>query len=733
MNRQPISRRNFLIQAGVITIGFSLTSGCQSNGTDKPEENKTLPPGVEGQSRIDSWLQVLEDGRIRIFTGKMELGQGIRIAIAQVAAEELNTDPDLVEVHLAETDVTPDEGYTAGSRSIESSAMSVRFAAAAARKILMERASEKFNTDVEDLNIENGHIKIRNGNVAMTFSEILGGLQIVDEVKTPIELRLKEDYQWVGRPIPRKDISRMVRGEPVYVQDLQFPGMVHARIIRPPGYGRKLISYDESELRNQVDGILKLVVNGSFMGVIAEEEYYAVKAQAYLERHTRWSASDKLAAGKPFKEVIKTLSSETIPVEDKGKVVFSSDTLTASYYRPYTMHGSMGPSCSVAVFDGNELQVWSHTQGVYPLRRSLQGLLNLPIEKIRVTGIPGAGCYGHNGADDVAADAALLAMAYPNRHVRLQWSRADEHAWEPYGSAMVMEFEANLSTDGRISNWQYDVWSDAHSTRPGGNPGNLLPGWYLENPFEPPSGGYFGGASRNSVPYYTIPNLMVVGHSFRGPLRVSALRGLGGYANIFAIECFMDELSDKAGMDPLEFRLKHLEDPRARDVIEKIREMTQDQKMSEKEGIGYAFSRYKNQASYIAVAAKVSLMENDRPSIRKMWGVIDSGEVINPDGLKNQTEGGMLQSASWMMKEQVEFDEEQVISLDWYGYPILRYEEVPDLEVEVIDRPLEPPLGAGEAAQGPASAAIANGIYRASGKRIRDLPVTSHYNLRKPQ
>jgi CO/xanthine dehydrogenase Mo-binding subunit len=293
---------------------------------------------------------------------------------------------------------------------------------------------------------------------------------------------------------------------------------------------------------------------------------------------------------------------------------------------------------------------------------------------------------------------------------------------------MIMEFEADLSPGGQIINWQYDVWSDAHSTRPGGNPGNLLPGWYLENPLEPPPGGNFGGASRNSIPYYSIPNMKIEGHSFKGPLRVSALRGLGGYANTFAIECFMDELAEKAGVDPLELRLNHLEDPRAKDVILKIREMTKGEQTSENEGIGYTFSRYKNEASYIAMAAKVSMDTEGKPRIRKMWGVIDSGEVINPDGLKNQTEGGMLQSASWMLKEQVLFDEEQIISLDWYGYPILRYQEVPDVEVIVIDRPDEPPLGAGEAAQGPASAAIANAIYRASGLRIRDLPVSSYFS-----
>jgi nicotinate dehydrogenase subunit B len=719
-----ISRRKFLKDAGFVTIGFNLIVTGQLDGKNTTTGNQPATREID-PDQINAWLKVHENGSIHVYTGKMELGQGIRIAIAQVGAEELNTEPEMVTVHLAETGVTPDEGYTAGSRSIEQSAMAVRSASAAAAAILMERAAEKLQTDPDVLYLENGKVRVNNSNKEISFAAILAGDQITGKIEGNHGFKPKKDYRWVGKPVFRKDIPDMVTGKQEYVQDLRFPGMVHARIVRPAGYGRKLLSYDEQALKKEIDGILKLVVNGSFMGVITGEEFQAVQAQMYLERNSEWSDPEKLPEGIPLKEFIRSLPAESISVTDTGKTGFTDSSSKASYFRPYTMHGAMGPSCAVARFDGESMSIWTHSQGVYPLRRSLQGLINIPEDKIHIAGIPGAGCYGHNGADDVAADAAMLALAYPGHHVRLQWSRADEHGWEPYGSAMIMDLEAELDETGRIRHWAYDLWSDVHSTRPGGNPSNLLPGWYLEKPFAPPSGGYFGGASRNALPYYTIPNIRITGHRFTGPLRVSALRGLGAYANIFAIECFMDELAEKAKRDPIDFRLDHLADERARAVILKLREITSEEKPGNKEGLGYAFSRYKNEASYMAVAALVSVEDTGKVLIGKMWGVIDSGEVINPDGLKNQTEGGMLQSASWMLKEAVRYDDRQVISLDWYGYPILRYEEVPEIEVTVIDRPDQPPLGAGEAAQGPASAAIANAIRRAGGRRYRDLPLSS--------
>lgn len=724
-----LSRRHFLKNTGMLVIGFSMFSRCTSGGEEAPpaygEPPESLPGSLREHPRIDSWLQVLEDGRVRVFTGKIELGQGIRIAIAQVAAEELNTPPERIEVHLAETDMTPNEGYTAGSRSIEQSAMSVRYAAAAANQQLRELAAEKLRARADQLALDDGKVRVLGNGAAMTFAEVLEGRQLEGEVPADVRPKAKEAYQWVGKPVSRNDLDEITRGKPLYVQDLRFPDMVHARVIHPAGYGARLLDFDEAGLRNSVDGILKIVRDGSFLAVITETEYQAVKAQRYLRDNATWSTPNSLPAGQDLEEYLRGLPTQSQQVEDKGSFDESAEIIKSSYFKPYVMHGAMGPSCAVARFEDDRLQVWSHSQGVYPLRNSMQELVGLPLENIHIKGVPGAGCYGHNGADDVAAEAALLAKAFPGRHVRLQWSRFDEHGWEPYGSAMIMETEASLDDEGRISQWRYNVWSDTHSTRPGGDPARLLPALYLKDPFSTDARGYFGGAYRNGPPYYDIPNIRIDAHGFEGPLRVSALRSLGAYANIFAIESFMDELAERAGKDPLEFRLMHADDERSRAILEKLQEMTAGQSTGADEGIGYAFARYKNSASYCGVAVKLRVNPDEgQVQLQGMWAAIDAGEVINPDGLRNQTEGGMVQSASWTLREEVKFDRQHVSSLDWASYPIFTMQDTPpEIEVAVIDRPEEPALGAGEAAQGPTSAAIANAVYRASGQRVRRLPI----------
>jgi Aerobic-type carbon monoxide dehydrogenase, large subunit CoxL/CutL homologs len=714
-------RREFLKNTGCLAIGFTL--GGPHFATPAPML-QDLPSSLKRHPNIDAWLHVLSNGQVRIFTGKLELGQGIRTAIAQVAAEELDLGMNQVEIILADTLRTPNEGYTVGSGSIEQSAMAVRYASAAARQKLLELAAQKLNTESGQLTMNNGIISTPSGHRKISFAELLNGKQITDRVQASINLKPKEAYKLVGKAIPRNDINHMVRGKAVYIHDLRFPGMVYATVVRPPIYGAQLISFNEAALKKNVSGVLKTVVNGSFLGVITQDEYQALKAQHWLKQNSRWSKMPPLPAQTPLRELIKTLPSKPQRVEEKGTVSDGNFTLSAQYFKPYIMHGSMGPSCAVALYDNDVLHVWSHTQGAFPLRDALRKLLQLPVEKVQVTGVPGSGCYGHNGADDAATDAALLAMAYPGKHVRLQWTRDDEHAWEPYGSAMLMEVAAKLDGSGTITEWKYDVYTDTHSTRPGGNPENLLAAQYLSTPLKQRGGGYAGGGVRNAEPYYAFPNMKVYGHAFEGPLRVSALRSLGAYANIFAIESFMDELAEKAGKDPFEFRLAHLNDERAKDVIRKLREMIREEKATKGAGIGIAFSRYKNSAAYCAVAAKVKKHPKENTIvIEKMWAAVDAGECINLDGLKNQTEGGMIQSASWTLLEKVQFNETQITSRDWFTYPIMRFNQVPEVFCEVINRPTEAAMGAGEAAQGPAAAAIVNAAYRALGKRIRDLPI----------
>ena len=686
-------------------------------------------PGSMGRAKtVNAWLELLEDGTIRVLSGKVELGQGIRTAIQQVAAEELDMDLEKVQVHLAETGVTPNEGYTGASASIQNSAMSVRYAAATARQELLLLASKKLNTAVDNLLLYNGLVKSKQNKESLTFAEILDGEQIEKEVILPIPIKDNREHRYVGKAIPRPDIEEMVRGQSTYIQDLRFPGMVHARVVRPPGYTSQLISLDDTGLKSEVSGIIKTVRKGSFVGVITEREYQAVKAEQYLKDHSIWTAPIPFPKSENLYAHIKLIASSPETVKNEGDVAAAFEgtkTLKATYTKPYIKHASMGPACGIAMFDGEILHIWSHSQGIYPMREALATMLNMEPDKIHIKSVPGAGCFGHSTADDAAADAALLAIEYPNTHIRVQWSRHDEHLWDPYGPAMITELEASLDKNNKINSWKTEVWTDSHSTRPNKDAGTVLAARYLENPYQMKSRGYLGGGHRNADPYYGIPDITVNAHYYDGPFRTSSLRSLGSFTNIFAIESFMDTLAEKAGQDPLEFRLNHLEDERAIAVIQKVQALTSTQNNEDGKGIGYAFMRYKNTDAYIAVAAKVTVDKNNgNVGLIKMWAAVDVGEVINMDGLTNQIEGGMIQAASWTLKEEVTFNTTEITSTDWIKYPVLKFSEVPEVEVAIINRPSKDVKGAGEVPVPPTAAAIANAIYNASGFRINDLPIT---------
>ena len=727
------SRRKFLQNVGYISVSFSLFD-CIGKAdpamASRVDYLGNLPGVMKQANKVNSWLEVLGDGRVRVLSGKVELGQGIRVAIQMVAAEELDMDLEKVEVHLAETGVTPNEGYTSGSASIKNSAMSVRYAAATARRELLKLASTKLNVPMESLTLFNGIIRSTANKKSVTFQELLKGAQIETAVTTPVRIKSKDDHNYVGKAIPREDIKKMVLGNQIYMQDLRFPGMVHARVLRPPSYRSELVSLDDEPLKNAVPGIIKTVVNGNFIAVIAEREYQAVKAARYLKMHSKWIIPEVFPEMEKLYDHIRKIADEPENIRNDGdvKVTFEKrKTLRATYTKPYIKHGSMAPGCAIAMYDQEIVHIWSNSQGIYPLREALAAMLKMDTDKIHIVSVPGAGCYGHSTADDAAADASLLALEYPGKHIRVQWSRTDENSWEPYGSAIIADIEVSLTESGKIEAWKSDIWTDSHSTRPNSDPGTLLVARHLENPMDMQSRGYRGGGHRNGDPYYHIPNLQLNAHYYNGPLRVSSLRSLGAFANIFAIESFMDELADKAGKDPLDFRLEHLEDKRAIAVIQRVRDMTMSQTIAAGEGLGYAFSRYKNTDAYASIAAKV-VVDRSRVSIIKMWATIDVGEVINLDGIKNQTEGGMIQAASWALKEQVKFDNVKITSTDWSTYPVIRFSDVPEVEVSVIDRPDQPALGGGEAAGPPTGAAIANAIYRACGRRIYNLPITSTIN-----
>jgi len=725
-----LSRRVLLGGGSALVVSFSLLRG-PSSSTLAQATPPRLPGSLRTTPLLDAWIRIDADG-ITVFTGKAELGQGIKTALLQVAAEELRVEPKQLLFLTADTARTPNEGYTAGSQSMQDSATAIRHAAAQARELLIAAAGSKFGVPVEHLTSQDGFVSAADGRRA-DYRELAAGGVLHVEAQPQSKLTDPSSYRWIGKPMPRVDIPAKVTGASAYVQDLRLPGMLHARIVRPPSYGARLRSLDTATVE-RMPGVVKVVRNGQFLAVAAEREFQAVRAMDALALASQWEETETLPAPSGLYQWVRTAPSREYVIAAVGNGAETHErTLEAVYLRPYQLHASIGPSCAVALAEAGALTVWTHAQGVYPLRAALAEMLQLAPDKVRCIHMEGSGCYGHNGADDAAADAALVAMALPGRPVRVQWMRDQEHAWEPFGAAMVSRVRASLDNRGSIVDWHYEVWSNAHSTRPGGA-GNLMPAWHLERPFTQPPPEPIpqptGGGDRNAIPLYKFANTRVI-HRFipEMPLRVSALRGLGAYMNVFSLESFMDELALAAGADPIEFRLRHLQDARARAVIQLAADKfgwDPTLQPPKGRGRGFAFAKYKNLAAYTAVAVELEVeRETGRIGLRRCVAADDSGEIVNPDGVRNQIEGGIVQSASWTLREAVAFDETRIRSRDWSTYPILRFADLPDtVEVHVIDQPGQPFLGTGESAQGPTAAAIANAVAQATGVRIRELPLT---------
>jgi len=719
------TRRTFLKATGSLTLGLYIGEGY-TTPINQPTSSTDLPGSLRHTPQIQAWIKIFEDSSIHVYSGKVELGQGIRIAIKQVAAEELCQDLDQITIVLAETGVTPDEGYTAGSGSIQNSAVAIRYAAAAAKQRLLQMASEKLSRSIDQLQLVNGAVKTQDQREQISFYQLLVGNQIEENVALPVELVPVSARRFVGKSVSREDMGKIVTGQSCYINDLYFPDMLHARVLRPHNYSSQLIRFDEETFRKAAKGLKGIVKKGRFLAALTTTEYEAEHALKLLETYSEWTTPAIFPDQPNLAQHIRGIADAPKVVEEKGNTasIKAAQTLKASYAKPYTMHAALGTACSIALYKDDRLHVWTHSQGIYPLRRALSSMLDLPEAQLHLISVPGAGCFGHTVADDAAADAAIIAMQYPGKHIRVQWTRQDEHTWEPYGSAMLMDLEAGLDHEGKIAFWRSDVWSDSHSQRPNQDAGTLLAARHLDPPIELSGRGYLGGGHRNADPYYDIPNMKVSAHFFEGPLRVSSLRSLGAYANIFAIESFMDELAEAANQDPIEFRLKHLTDARAKEVVSQLAKLTKNEELVDGEGIGYAFCRYKNHAAYCAVAAKVWVDPTTQAlTIRKLWATVDVGEVINPDGLKNQCEGGMNMAVSWTLKEAVTFDTQKITSKNWISYPTLSMGESPEMEVTIISRPDQPPMGGGEMSVPPTPAAITNAIYRACGMRVYELPI----------
>lgn len=736
MLTHKVSRRALLKGSGALVLGFSLAELGAARAEAAP-----MPAAAEATAaapaadQVDSWLAILGDGSATVFSGKVELGTGVRTALAQIVADELDIPFGRITMVMGDTTRAPDEGYTAGSATIQVGGASLRKASAEARQFLLSLASDRLGAPATQFVVKDGTISVQGDpSKQITYAALIGNQKFNRIVSGKAPVKRPDAYTVVGTPMARVDIPAKVTGGAAFVQDFTVPGMLHGRVVHPAGIGATLQSVDERSIAD-LPGIVQIVRSGNFVGVVAEREEQAIKAARQLT--VTWQTASNLPKMEDLFSFVRGQQTSDKSLKSDGDVegalASAAKTLQVTYNQPYQMHGSIGPSCAVADVQPDTATIWSSTQGVYPLRGAVAQLLGISADAVQVRHIEGSGCYGHNGADDAAAEAALLSKAV-GKPVRVQWMRQDEHAWEPKGPAMVMDVKAGLDAQGNIVAWDYAVWTPTHSTRPGGLAGNLLPGTLIDPPAPVAQNGTTGG-DRNAPTNYTFKNNRVTAHWLtKSPLRPSALRSLGGVANTFANESFMDELAAAAGVDPVEFRLRHLDDPRAIAVVQKAADLAgwqsraapgPDASGAGTTGRGFAFMRYENTLAYVAAAVEIAVdRQSGQVRVTHVRVAHDCGLIINPDGLRNQIEGNVIQGTSRALKEQVTFDQSRVTSVDWRSYPILTFPEVPTVDIALINQPNEPPVGAGEPTILPIAPAIANAIFDATGSRLRTVPFT---------
>jgi CO/xanthine dehydrogenase Mo-binding subunit len=687
-----------------------------------------LPGSLHVNRRLDRWLAFHPEGHVTITPGKVELGQGILTALAQISAEELDVALERIRVTPAATPDSPDEAVTSGSLSVQESGMALRHACADARRIFVGVVAQRSGVPVEDIAVQDGAFVAPDGRVLGSYFGMAEDGLLAVEASPEARPKPATERRIAGTSAARRDLPDKVFGAPRFLHDLRLPGMRHARVVRPPSRGARLVTLREGAL----PGDAAVVRDGDFLAVVAAAEHHAEAAAERLARRAEWDERDTLPPDATLQAWLRAAPRETSEVAARqAETPPAAHRVQAAFFRPFLAHASIGTSCAIARWDGATMEVWSHCQGPYNLRADLAKALRLPPDSVIVRHVEGAGCYGHNGADDVALDAALVARATPGVPVRLLWSRAEELGWSPFSPAMRVEIAAEADAGGTLTRWSQAITSNGHTGRPGrGKLPTLLAASMIAEPFAVPlsinpgiAGG--GGAQRNAIPPYRAPALDVTMHTLTEmPIRASALRGLGALVNVWAIESVMDELAALAGEDSLRYRLRHLDDARARDVLARAAGMAGWAARKPREGFGWGLgvSRYKGTGAWCATVAEVECTEMVR--CRRLFLACDVGEPINPDGVLNQMEGGAIQAASMCLKEAVRHDARRVTSDAWESYPILRFPEVPEVRVELIARPEAPPLGAGEASCGPTVAAIANAIADALGVRLRDWPFT---------
>jgi nicotinate dehydrogenase subunit B len=695
-----------------------------------PSNASPLPADLAANPVLARWLDFRRNGEVVIRTGKVEYGQGIWTALAQVAAEELQVALTQVRVASVSTRDSPDEGVTAGSLSVQDGGSALRQACAQARGLLLDAAATRLGVSHAALDVADGEVQATDGPTGMSYWTLVQTGMLERPADVPAPSRPVGEWSIAGRSAPRLDVPDKVTGRPRFLHDIVMPGMAYGRVVRPPARAAELTDLTDLDVGRET----VVVRDGSFLGVVAPTDRQARLTAERVALAARWKTTPSLPDQRDLRGFLLSSRAEEETVVDQSggdAVTTATSTLTAEFTRPFLAHASVAPSCAIARWDADSVEVWSHSQGIFLLRDAIAAGLGLDAGQVVVHYVEGAGVYGQNGADDVAMDAVLLARAVPGRAVRMQWTREDEMCWPPLGPAMVSRLSAGLDNNGRIVTWRQDVWSNGFMGRPsmGGEPRllaltHLAAGRQMSPAPDGPPANWMG-ASRNAVPGYDIPDIHVTRHRLLDmPIRTSSLRSLGAHLNVFAIEQFMDELAAEAGADPVQFRLAHLTDPRARQVLNEPAGMAgwASRRRGGEIGYGVGVARYSGVSGYCAAVAEVEADTDIR--VRKLWLAVDVGRVINPDGVINQVEGGAVQSASWTLREHVQFDRYRITSASWSSYPIIRFTDAPKVMVRVMDAPGEAEVGAGEVAQGPVAGAIGNAVADAVGARVRDLPLT---------
>ncbi len=720
------SRRDILKGTSALVVAFSL-AGSRLEAFAQNAPAAAAKPVTPDQ--VDTFLAIDEKGAVTVYVGKVDLGTGVRTAFAQMIADELDVPFEKVSVIEGDTALTPDQGPTYGSQSIQNGGVQIRQAAATVKAALLDEAAKRLNVAKEDLTVTNGAIGARSSNQTVTYGELIGGKQFMLKLDPAAPTKKAADYKLVGKPIPRLDVPGKITGAFTYMQDFRVPGMLHGRVVRPPALGAKLTNVDESSVK-QIPGV-KVVREGDFLAVVADNEWNAVRAARELK--SSWSKSETLPDEKKLWEHVRNTKIVKDDVtsnigDTKAAMAAEGRKLSATYDFAIHTHGSIGPSCAISEFKDGKLTCWSASQATHNLRKQLAKMFSIPLGDVRCIYIDGSGCYGRNGHEDAAADSALLAKI-TGKPVRVQWSRADEHGWDPKGPPTLIDLRANLDTAGQVTAWEADFFI------PQGAAGMVelvaasLSNMPTDTALSP------GGIVQDSAIGYKFPNIKTVCRRLETtPFRPSWIRTPGRMQNTFANECFLDEIAAALNVDPLELRIKYTDpaDTRGLETLKRLEKLSKWERRPSPQknvtgnvvkGRGVSYVKYELVRTYVGAVAEV---EVDRTTgdirVTKFYVVHDCGQIINPAGVEAQIEGNVIQTVSRTLKEEVTFDRSMITSLDWASYPILRFPEVPEIVIELIDQPAEKPWGAGEPTAAVVPSAISNAVFDATGARLRSVP-----------